>query len=109
MNDSMPITILTESEIRQCVALDGEAIAAVEEAFVALADGRAVTPPIMRIDIWGRDRNELLDDTGKRAMGLYGAKVYAVEVKFVRTVPELKRGSKARVYFPRPVREDIDR
>jgi ectoine utilization protein EutC len=47
----MNITILTESEIRQCVALDGEAIAAVEEAFVALAAGRAVTPPIMRIDI----------------------------------------------------------
>jgi ectoine utilization protein EutC len=51
LNDTMPITILTESELRQCVALDGEAIAAVEEAFVALAEGRAVTPPIMRIDI----------------------------------------------------------
>jgi ectoine utilization protein EutC len=47
----MPITILTESEIRQCVKLDGEAIAAVEQAFVALAEGRAVTPPIMRIDL----------------------------------------------------------
>jgi ectoine utilization protein EutC len=47
----MKITILTESEIRQCVDLDQEALAAVEDGFTRLADGKAVMPPIMRIDI----------------------------------------------------------
>lgn len=47
----MKITILTESEIRQCVDLDQEALAAVEDGFTRLADGKAVMPPIMRIDV----------------------------------------------------------
>jgi ornithine cyclodeaminase len=47
----MKITILTENEIRQCVDLDQEALAAVEDGFTRLADGKAVMPPIMRIDV----------------------------------------------------------
>jgi ornithine cyclodeaminase len=47
----MKITILTESEIRQCVDLDQEALAAVEDGFTRLADGKASMPPIMRIDV----------------------------------------------------------
>ncbi len=47
----MQITILTESELRQCVRLDEEAIAAVEEAFTALAEGRASTPPIVHVNV----------------------------------------------------------
>jgi ectoine utilization protein EutC len=47
----MPITILTESELRQCVRLDEEVIAAVEEAFTALAEGRAATPPIVHVNV----------------------------------------------------------
>lgn len=47
----MQITILTESELRQCVRLDEEAIAAVEGSFVALAEGRAATPPIVHVNI----------------------------------------------------------
>jgi len=47
----MPITILTESEIRQCVKLDAEAVAAVEGAFTALAEGRAMTPPIVHVEV----------------------------------------------------------
>lgn len=47
----MQITILTESELRQSVRLDAEAIAAIEEAFSKLAQGLASTPPIMRVDI----------------------------------------------------------
>lgn len=40
----MKIKILNESEIRQCVSLDLEAIQVVEQAFVALSEGRASTP-----------------------------------------------------------------
>ena len=47
----MNITILTESEIRQCIHLDHEALAAVEDGFTRLADGKANMPPIMRIDV----------------------------------------------------------
>lgn len=47
----MKITILTEGEIRKCVDLDQEALAAVEDGFTRLADGQAVMPPIMRIDV----------------------------------------------------------
>ncbi len=46
----MKITILTEPEIRECVALDAETVAAIADSFTALADGRAVTP-IMSIPV----------------------------------------------------------
>ncbi|MDX1615325.1 MAG: cyclodeaminase [Candidatus Promineifilaceae bacterium] len=47
----MTITILTESEIRQCVDLDQQALAAVADGFTRLANDQAVMPPIMRIDV----------------------------------------------------------
>lgn len=46
----MQITILTDPEIRECVALDHEMVAAIADSFTALADGRAVTP-IMSIPV----------------------------------------------------------
>jgi ornithine cyclodeaminase len=45
------ITILTETELRQLVSLDADAIACVEEAFRALATRPVVMPPILRLDI----------------------------------------------------------
>lgn len=47
----MQITILTEAEIRQCVNIDHEALAAVEDGFTRLAGGKASMPPIMRVDV----------------------------------------------------------
>lgn len=47
----MKITILNEAEIRQVVDVDGEALAAVTDAFNRLAQGKAIMPPIMRVDI----------------------------------------------------------
>ena len=47
----MSITILTEAEIRCCVALDQEAITAVADAFARLTAGEATLPPILRVDI----------------------------------------------------------
>jgi ornithine cyclodeaminase len=47
----VPITILTEAELRQCVELDLEVIDAVADAFTALAAGRVVMPPILHMDL----------------------------------------------------------
>lgn len=48
---TMKITILTESELRQCVALDQETLEAVAEGFSYLSKGKATVPPIMRIPV----------------------------------------------------------
>ncbi len=47
----MKVTILTENEIRSCVAMDEDAITAVAEGFSRLAEGKATVPPILRVDI----------------------------------------------------------
>ena len=46
-----PIRVLTESDIRACVALDNEALEAVADGFTRLADGKATVPPIMMIEV----------------------------------------------------------
>lgn len=45
------IHVLTEAQLRDLVALDLDAIACVESAFSALAGGKVVMPPILRLDI----------------------------------------------------------
>jgi len=65
-------------------------------------DGTTYTGEIIRIDIWGQDRNELLDETGRKAEGLYGTKVYRVDVKILEKDDRLNLGFKARVNFPLP-------
>jgi ornithine cyclodeaminase len=45
------IKILTERELREAVTLDKDAVAAVEQAFEALATKAVVMPPILRLDI----------------------------------------------------------
>jgi ectoine utilization protein EutC len=47
----MKVTVLRENEIRGCVAIDQEAMAAVADGFVCLVEGRASLPPIIRVDI----------------------------------------------------------
>lgn len=51
MGETMSVVILTEKELRRCVAVDREAVDAVAACFTALADGRAENPPIMHIEI----------------------------------------------------------
>ena len=46
----MEVTILTEEEIRQCVKMDREAIAVVEDGFARLAMGQVTLPPIVQVD-----------------------------------------------------------
>ncbi len=55
----MSIVILTETELRQCVSLNHEAVDRVAAAFAALARGEAVMPPILSLDI--AERNGELD------------------------------------------------
>ncbi|WP_434621457.1 ectoine utilization protein EutC [Azospirillum sp. B2RO_4] len=45
------MTILTEAELRRIVPLDRDAIACVEDAFLALATRPVAMPPILRLDI----------------------------------------------------------
>jgi len=47
----MPITILTEADIRSCLDLDEEVLSAVAYGFTSLAAGEATVPPIVRIDV----------------------------------------------------------
>ena len=43
--------VLTEAELRRCVALDADAVDCVEQAFLALATEAVAMPPILRLDI----------------------------------------------------------
>jgi ectoine utilization protein EutC len=45
------VVMLSEADLRSCVAVDAESIAAVEEAFRALATKPVAMPPILRLDI----------------------------------------------------------
>jgi ornithine cyclodeaminase len=49
------VRILKESDLRQAVPLDRDAVACVEEAFVALATREVVMPPILSMEIPDRD------------------------------------------------------
>ena len=46
----MIIIILTETELRQCIAISTELINAIERGFCSLSQGKVRMPPIMRID-----------------------------------------------------------
>jgi ornithine cyclodeaminase len=45
------VQILTEADLKTLVPLDLEAVQCVEDAFAALAGGKVVMPPILRLDI----------------------------------------------------------
>ncbi|HVN31102.1 MAG TPA: cyclodeaminase [Thermoanaerobaculaceae bacterium] len=47
----MKVTLLAEAELRRCVDLDLDAVAKVEDAFTRLADGNAVMPAIVCVEI----------------------------------------------------------
>lgn len=64
----MSVLILTENELRECVGLDVEALSAVQDAFTWLAEGRAVMPPIMHIEI--EDNNGDVDIKSAYVKGL---------------------------------------
>ena len=64
----MPALILTESELRRCVDMNREALAAVENAFTALSDGKVEMPPIMHLEV--SDHNGNVDIKSAYVRGL---------------------------------------
>lgn len=69
------VTILTEQELRKCVALDRETVDVVRKAFARLADGHVVMPPILSMRI--EDQNGEVDVKTAYVPGLEG---FAVKV-----------------------------
>jgi ornithine cyclodeaminase len=69
------ITILTERELRDCVALDKSAVDVVEGAFRALAEGGVVMPPILGMAI--AEKNGEVDVKTAYIPGLAG---FAIKV-----------------------------
>jgi ectoine utilization protein EutC len=47
----MKVIVLTESELRQVVKVDHQAVAAIEDAFTWLAEDKVAMPPIMHIEV----------------------------------------------------------
>lgn len=47
----MTITVLTESELRQCTRLDGRTVDTIAGAFAALYRGEVVMPPVLSMDL----------------------------------------------------------
>src|ERR1700733_8597483 len=72
---SRDILVLSESEIRQCVDLDHEAIGAVEDAFGRMSAGQATVPPIMIIEV-----PENLGEVDVKSAYLSGLDSFAIKV-----------------------------
>jgi len=69
------VLVLTERELRGCVALDLEAVDIVERAFAALGDGKVVMPPILSMAI--EERHAEVDVKTAYVPGLDG---FAIKV-----------------------------
>jgi len=64
----MSALVLNERELRECARLDISVIKQIEHGFVSLAQGRAVTPPILRLDV--KDHNGEMDVKTAYVQGL---------------------------------------
>ena len=69
------VLVLTERELRGCVALDLEAVEVVERAFAALGDGNVVMPPVLSMAI--EERHAEVDVKTAYVPGLDG---FAIKV-----------------------------
>ena len=47
----MPVLVLTESELRDCVGFDVDCLRAIEDAFTWLCEGKVAMPPVMHIEV----------------------------------------------------------
>jgi ornithine cyclodeaminase len=71
----MAITIVSESELREFVHLDDEALEAVGDGFTALATREVTLPPIMRIDV--PDQHGEVD---VKSAYVHGAERFAIKI-----------------------------
>lgn len=70
-----PITILTETDLRECVSMDRDALRAVEEGFIRLARGEAILPPAMGIDVAERRGEVHVKSAYVRGMDGFAVKI----------------------------------
>ena len=47
----MPVLVLTESELRDCVGFDADCLRTIEDAFTWLCEGKVAMPPVMHIEV----------------------------------------------------------
>ena len=67
--------VLTSSEIKKCVQLNGQLIPIIEEAFKSLALGKTTMPPILRLDI-----EKYHGESDVKAAYIDGLDSYAIKV-----------------------------
>ncbi len=70
-----PIVILNETEIRQCVSLNEEALEEIAKGFTALAEGRVTLPPILRIEV-----NENHGEVDVKTAYIHGLDSFAIKI-----------------------------
>lgn len=71
----MTITVITETELRECISLDKPMVDAMRTAFTALANGAAEMPPILRLDV--KDHNGEMD---VKTAYIKGVEAFALKV-----------------------------
>ncbi len=71
----MKVMVLTGAEIRQCVSLDGEAIAAVADGFARLALGQVTIPPIVALRFPGNGGEADIKTATVQGWDLYAIKI----------------------------------
>ena len=71
----MKVLILTESELRQAVTIDRGAVAAIEDVFRRLAEGKVNMPPIMHIEV-----PEFEGDIDIKSAYVQGLESFAVKI-----------------------------
>lgn len=69
MPNARAMQILTESELRQCVHLDLDALDAIDAAFTWLAHGRVTMPPILHLEVPGDEPTPGADPAAGAATG----------------------------------------
>jgi ornithine cyclodeaminase len=71
----MKVVILTESELREAVTIDRETVAAIEDVFGRLAEGKVNMPPIMHIEV-----PEFEGDVDIKSAYVRGLESFAVKI-----------------------------
>lgn len=74
------ILILTETDLRTCISLNRPVLDVVEQAFVALAGGTVVMPPILSMDIPSAQSSELLGEVDVKTAYIPGFEGFAIKV-----------------------------
>jgi ornithine cyclodeaminase len=72
---STPFLLLNEAEIRSCVGVDAEALAAVEDGFARLARGEVLVPPPIGIDVPEREAEIHVKTAYVRGLPAFAVKV----------------------------------